>query len=225
MSEILLVEDDQTLGLALGIELRHAGHKVTWAQNLSQAQQFTRNQNFELVILDLGLPDGDGLDFCASIRRGGDNTPILILTARHTVDDRVAGLRGGADDYITKPFDNIELEARVDALLRRSQWIDQGQEVLIGKLRLEMNQRRAWDGDEEVPLTELEFKLLEYLLKCNGDAVSRDDLLRRVWGLSDSVQTRTVDMFVSRLRKLLELDPSQPKHLVSVRGVGYRLIN
>ena len=118
----------------------------------------------------------------------------------------------------------VELEARVEALLRRSQWIEQGQELQIGKLRLEMNQRRAWDEAQAVALTELEFKLLEYLLKRNGEAASREDILRRVWGISDSVQTRTVDMFVSRLRKVIEPDPSTPEHLISVRGVGYKLI-
>lgn len=223
MSEILLVEDDHTLGLALGVDLRHAGHTVTWAQNIAQAQQFTSKQTFEILILDLGLPDGDGLDFCAALRRAGNSVPVLILTARHTIDDRVSGLRKGADDYITKPFDMFELEARIDAILRRSQWTEHGQDVVIGNLRLEMNQREAWSRGSKAPLTELEFRVIEYLLKRNGDAVSRDELLRRVWGLSDSVQTRTVDMFISRLRKLVEDDPGKPKHILSVRGVGYRL--
>jgi DNA-binding response OmpR family regulator len=224
MPEILLVEDDPTLGMSLEVALANQGHDVTWCTTLRAAGEAVLRCPPDLIVLDLGLPDGDGMDFCRAERRRGVIAPILILTARATVHARVEGLTGGADDYLTKPFELDELLARIEALMRRQRWHGSGDAVTVGRLRLDFRRYEAFDGDEAVALTELEFKVLRYLLDRPGEVVTREELLSKVWGVSPSTKTRTVDVFVSRLRRLIEEDGARPKHLLNVRGVGYRLV-
>lgn len=223
-ADVLLVEDDHTLRTTLELALQLRGCTVRSATTLSRAREALAQRRPDLLLLDLGLPDGDGLELCRDMRRARDPLPILVLTARGTLEARVAGLRGGADDYLTKPFDMTELMARVEALIRRARWRPSHMAFTVGRLRVDPVARQATRDGEPVELTELELKLLVYLVERQGEAVSRADLLRDVWAMSDTVQTRSVDVFMSRLRKLIEDDATDPRWLQSVRGVGYRLV-
>ncbi len=224
MAHILLIEDADTLGMSLEMTLMGQGHQVTWCRNLESARHAFSAQPPDLVLLDLGLPDGDGLDFCSYVRAQDSIAPIVVVTARDSLYSRVEGLKAGADDYVTKPFELPELLARIEALLRRQRWHGAGDVVTVGALEVDFRRRQAHRDDQEVALTELEFKLLRYLVDRAGEVVSREELLARVWDQNPSNQTRTVDVFIGRLRRHLETDSSAPTHLSNVRGVGYRLI-
>ncbi len=224
MANLLLLEDDETLGMSIEVSLQGRGHTVHWCRTIADAQNSLHLHPPDLFLLDLGLPDGDGLTFCQQIRRDGNIQPILILTARETLHDRVAGLNAGADDYLGKPFDLPEFFARVDALLRRQRWHGPGDQVCIGHLSVDFQRRQADRDGVQVDLTDLEFRLLRYLLDRSGQIVSREELLTRVWHQSPNVQTRTVDVFIARLRRHIEEDTSSPRHILNVRGVGYRLL-
>lgn len=223
MSAILLVEDDNTLGMTLEISLVGEGHSVRWCTTLASADRAWRELPPDLIVLDLGLPDGDGLAFCKTLRQEGVIAPILMLTARGTLEARIDGLRLGADDYVSKPFELPELLARIEALLRRRRWHGAGDRVRIGLLDIDFRRREAWRGDDRVELTALEMDLLRYLLDRPGEVVRREELLARVWGVAPTSKTRTVDVFMSRIRRLVEPDPATPRHLLSIRGQGYRL--
>ena len=223
MPTILIVEDDGTLGMTLEMSLQSIGHDVTWCITLEKARQALQTVRPDLVVLDLGLPDGDGMDFCRELRGTGSIAPILILTARGTLQARVEGLTSGADDYVTKPFELPELLARVEALLRRESWHKPPEVLEVGEISVDFRQREATRHGEPVPMTELELRLLQFLVSKRGDVVSREELLEHVWGLARSTRTRTVDVFVGRLRRYIEANPSRPRILVNVRGVGYRL--
>lgn len=225
MGSILLVEDDRTLGLSLRIALGQEGHTVTVATTLAAARSVTRARDFDLVLLDLGLPDGDGLDLCRELRDNGDHMPIIALTARATLQDRVEGLQVGADDYVTKPFDLPELIARIAAQLRRSTWTSPtAEKSTIGELAIDFRSGEAWCAGEPVVLSALEQRLMRYLLDHAGAVVTREQLLTDVWELPARSRTRTIDTFVYRLRRLIEKDPAHPCHLVSLRGAGYKLV-
>jgi len=224
MSKVLLIEDTHTLGLTLQVSLKTQGHEVYWATCLAEAREQLTQVHPDLVILDLGLPDGDGLDLCVEIRSGGSIAPILILTARDSLYARIEGLSAGADDYMTKPFELSELVARVDALLRRQRWHGAGERAQVGLLEIDFRRHQAWSAGEPLPMTELEVKLVRHLLDRKGHPVSREELLTRVWEQDASTQTRTVDVFIGRIRRYIEEDPAKPKHLLNVRGVGYRLL-
>jgi len=225
MGSILLVEDDRTLGLSLRIALGNEGHTVTTATTLGGARAATEARAFDLVLLDLGLPDGDGLDLCRELRESGDHMPIIALTARTMLQDRVEGLQVGADDYVTKPFDLPELIARIAAQLRRVTWTSPtADEAAVGELQIDFRSGEASCGGEAVTLSALELRLMRYLLDHAGAVVTREQLLTDVWELPAQSKTRTIDTFVYRLRRLIEKDPARPAHLVSLRGAGYKLV-
>ncbi len=222
MADLLIVEDDHTVGLSLQASLSNEGHNIQWCRTVKQAL-VEIEASPDLIILDLGLPDGDGLALCRSLRAQGNISPILMLTARGTVSARVDGLEAGADDYLPKPFELPELIARIEVLLRRQRWHNRGSRVVVGELSIDFKKLQAWKGDTIVHLTELEYKLLRYLLERQGEAVPRPNILADVWGLHPDTRTRAVDVLVGRLRKHLEKDAAKPQVLVNVRGVGYRL--
>ena len=224
MARILLVEDDNTLGMTLEMSFQGLGHELAWRRTIASARECIAGQEPDLVILDLGLPDGDGIELCAELRQSGCIAPILMLTARGTLESRLDGLGAGADDYLAKPFELPELVARVEALLRRQQWHRPAERLTVGRLSVDFHHYSAEVEGEIVAMTDLEFRLLRHLLNANEAPVSRGELLTEVWKLSADTQTRTVDVFVSRLRRHIEVDSSSPQHLLNVRGVGYRLL-
>jgi len=223
MGSIVIVEDDPTLGLSLEITLRALGHDITRHGTLRAARAALVMSTPDLVVLDLGLPDGDGLDLCRELRREGSRAAVIVLTARGTLEARVMGLDAGADDYISKPFELPELVARVEARMRRQRWSAPERVVTMGRLTVDFERRSATVDDAPVTLTDLELRLLCYLYENAGYPISRETLLQDVWDLAPSTKTRTVDVFVGRLRRLIEHDTKRPQFLQNVRGHGYRL--
>lgn len=223
-ARILLVEDDDTLGMSLEMSLAGLGHEVVWARKLAPARVAAEKERPDLVILDLGLPDGDGLQLCRELREAGNRAPILVLTARGTIEARVEGLDAGADDYVTKPFELPELLARIEALLRRQRWTETPVTLSrVGRLEVDFEARMVKDQSGPVEMTDLEFRLLRYLVLHRGRTVTREELLTRVWERPSNARTRSVDVFVSRLRRRIEGEDGTGQSLVPVRGVGYRL--
>ncbi len=222
MSEkILLVDDEPTLRETLALNLRGAGYEVATAGD-GEAALVQAHENLpDLVILDLMLPELDGLTVCRSLRQFSD-VPILILTARTGELDKIVGLESGADDYLTKPFSLGELQARIRALLRRAGAKGLTEEIVAGNLRLNLASRRAIMDDSELVLSPKEFSLLLELMRHQGAVLSRDLLLTRVWGYDFYGDSRTVDVHIRWLREKIEEDPARPTRIVTVRGIGYR---
>jgi two-component system response regulator MtrA len=224
-STLLLVEDDARIREALRLALADEGYRVVEAGTGEQALALLASSGLEpdVVLLDLMLPGMDGLVVCARIRERGD-LPIIMVTARTGANEVIAGLEAGADDYVTKPVDAGELSARIRALLRRVRAGSDTPAVLeLGELTVRVSEGRVLRGPEEVALTKTEFRLLCTLAMARGAVVSREQLLERVWEYGYFGDTRLLDVHVRRLRRKIEPDPGQPTHVVTVRGVGYRL--
>lgn len=222
MSEkILLVDDEPTLLETLAFNLRSSGYEVVTAADGAAALEAARREQPDLVILDLMLPELDGLTVCRSLRQVSD-TPIMVLTARTGELDKIVGLESGADDYMTKPFSLGELQARIRALLRRAAPRKGGDDIRSGDLSLNLVSRRAFLGNRELIFSPKEFSLLAELMRHQGAVLSRDLLLTRVWGYDFYGDTRTVDVHVRWLREKIEADPSRPERITTVRGIGYR---
>ena len=220
---ILVVEDEQALRNALGIRLRSEGYVVDMAEDGQVGLDKATNQPFDLIILDVMLPHQNGLDVCRSIRQMGLATPILMLTVKDQIIDKVVGLKLGADDYMTKPFDAAELIARIEALLRRAP-SHTGQGVHeFGPIVVDASRREVTRDGKQIDLTNREFQLLWYLMERAGSAVPRRELLRSVWGYDSDAFTRTVDSHVSSLRQKLCDDPKRPELILTAFGVGYKL--
>ena len=221
MKRILVVEDESAIAFGLQLDLKNEGYDVEIESDGESALQRARKEAFDLILLDVMLPRKDGFEVCRELRRGGSKTPIIMLTAKTQEAEKVLGLEIGADDYVTKPFSPRELRARVKAALRRTAEDDLpicrfgDAEVDFGRCEL----RRA---GKPVELTALEFKLLTALVRNGGKVLSRDQLLDLVWGHGTFVTDRVVDNHVVTLRKKVEPEPSEPRYIVSVRGLGYR---
>lgn len=220
MTTVLLVEDDSAISEPLTRALGREGYDVR-AHSTGQSA-LTDVSGADLVVLDLGLPDMDGLDVAREIRATGASVPILILTARTDEVDMVVGLDAGADDYVTKPFRLAELLARVRALLRRSAHDYVEAELTAQDVRVDVSAHRAYVGDHELHLTAKEFELLVLLLKEAGNVVGRETLMREVWGSDPTGSTKTLDMHVSWLRRKLGDDAADPRYITTVRGMGFR---
>ena len=219
---LLLVEDDRMIGESLRAALKLEGHAVDWVTDAQAAATTTATERFDLVLLDLGLPKGNGLDVLRGIRARGDSTPVIVLTARDALGDRVAGLDAGADDYLTKPFSTKELLARIRAVLRRKAPEALDSAVEVSGLRLDPATRRVTRGTQEVKIGPTEFRLLHFFMTHTERVHSRTQLLDRVWGDHVFIEERTVDVHVKRLREALA--PVQCSTLIeTVRGAGYRL--
>jgi DNA-binding response OmpR family regulator len=219
--KILLVDDEPTLLDTLAYNLRSSGYAVLTAADGVTALEQARVESPDLIILDLMLPELDGLTVCRSLRQASD-TPILVLTARTGELDKIVGLESGADDYMTKPFSLGELQARIRALLRRAGSRRLGDEIRSGNLMLNVVSRRAFLDERELLLSPKEFSLLAELMRHQGAVLSRDLLLTRIWGYDFYGDSRTVDVHVRWLREKIELDPSAPTRIATVRGIGYR---
>ena len=227
---VLLVEDDELLGDGIRTGLKHYGHTVDWVKDGQSANNvlISSHENFDMVVLDLGLPKLSGLDLLKNIRERNITTPVVILTAKETVDDRVSGLDAGADDYLTKPFVLEELQARVKALLRRSDRAPVGtsnhHEILsYGPLTLVPERFEAIWFDSPVRLTHLEFELLHCLLQRHGQTVAPSLILKEVWGYEPDDDIETIRVHVRHLRTKLEPDPRKPRFIKTVYGAGYCL--
>jgi two-component system alkaline phosphatase synthesis response regulator PhoP len=224
MDSILLVEDEYALRMTLGDRLRKEGYLVDCAADGEEGFIKATQLPFDLIVLDLMLPRRDGLDVCSGIRQSGLITPILMLTARGRTPDKVAGLKLGADDYLTKPFKVPELLARIEALLRRAPTRPAAPPAAyeFGNVHVDLRGTEAVRNGETVNLSAREFQLLRFFLENGGKTLSRQDLLTRVWGYSAATFTRTVDVHVASLRQKLEDDPRRPRFFVTVQGLGYK---
>jgi two-component system, OmpR family, response regulator len=223
-TRILLVDDEHSIQTLLSYPLRKDGYHVTSAQDGQEALQRFEEARFDLVILDLMLPKLDGVEVCRQLR-ARSQVPIIMLTAKGSETDKVAGLEVGADDYITKPFSMREFRSRVKAALRRSRMVGEPQEIEAidhGDLKIDFDRRMVTLHDEEVRVTYVEFEILGALARSPGRVLSRETLLEHVWGDSDYRDPRTVDVHIRHLREKLETDPKDPEFLFTVRGVGYR---
>ena len=222
MALLLLIEDEPGLRLTLTDRLTAEGFTVeSRAEGLSGLEA-ARRAGYDLILLDVMLPGMDGFTICRTLRDEGVDTPILMLTARGQVDDRVAGLKIGADDYLPKPFHTPELLARIEALLRRARKDPMAENLRFGEIEIDAKAAIVRKNGQEVMLSAKEYQLLRFLARRRGEVVTRDVLLKEVWGYHSTPLTRTVDVHMTWLRQKLENDPSQPAHLITVRGMGYR---
>ena len=230
-THVLVVEDDPHLAAGVMENLRAEGYEVTSAGTGEQALEWLAAHGCALIVLDVMLPGVDGFGVCRSLRERGDSTPVLFLTARGDPPDRVRGLEAGGDDYLAKPFHLQEFLLRVRAIVRRWEWYRSASATAAtALLRFGGNEvdfrafrARAWNGEAQ-ELTEKEAMILKVLAEHGGEIVSREDLLERVWGYDVFPSTRTVDNFILRLRKRFEKDPANPRHFLTVWGVGYRFL-
>jgi len=220
---ILLVDDEPGLRRTLSDRLRKEGYGVDTAANGVIAGEMARKIDYDLIILDLNLPAKNGLEVCQELRRDGKNVAVLMLTARDAVADKITGLKLGADDYMTKPFESAELLARIEALLRRTRVAEPGpEEYVFGEICVRPRAGQVLRGGRPVRLSAQEFKLLCHFVRHPDVVFSRDELLDAVWGYQATPETRTVDVHVSWLRQKLEADPHSPAMIVTVYGLGYR---
>jgi two-component system alkaline phosphatase synthesis response regulator PhoP len=219
---ILVVEDESALRLALSDRLRSEGYEVEVAADGERGWASARQGGFDLLLLDVMLPGRSGFDLLRDLRREGVTAPVLMLTARGEVLDRVLGLKLGADDYLVKPFETAELLARIEALLRRAQPDTEAGTFAFGDVRVDFRRVEVTRAGAAVELSALEFRLLRYFVEHRGEVLSRDRLLDEVWGYSAEVYSRTVDQHVATLRRKIEADPRRPRHIVTVHGLGYR---
>ena len=225
---ILIVEDDEAIATGLSLNLKLANHGTSIARDGDDAIKQAEGEDFSLVLLDINLPKRNGLEVLSALRAADNVVPVIVLSARDGEFDKVAALRLGADDYVTKPFALAELLARIDAVLRRAQHMTpppapppQGDQLAFSDVQVELAQRTVTRGGNDIKLTHLEFELLVFFMKHPNQVFSRNQLFSYVWGQSAG-SVRTVDNFVGQLRKRLETDPEEPRHFITVRGSGYR---
>lgn len=222
----MIIEDDVSILDGLKDNLEFEGYHVYKETNGRRGLQLALNKNIGLLLLDIMLPGLSGYEICRQVKKEKPGLPIIMLTARGSEMDKVTGLDTGADDYITKPFSLPELLARVRAAFRRTSEEPPAPEYFsFGNIRLDFIKLQAYAKGKEISLSTKEFAIMEYFIRHEGDAIHRHDLLNEVWGYEAMPTTRTVDNFVMNLRKKLEENPSNPKHILGVRGVGYRFIS
>ena len=226
--QILLVEDELHIAQGLIFNLELEGYRITHAETGAAAMEAFHSRPFDLVVLDLMLPDSNGIDLCRQMRKTAAQLPILMLTALGEEQDRIKGLKEGADDYLTKPFNLDELLLRVHGMLRRSAWYqpayNRDEDYLFGGNRIDLRNLAATTASGALRLTELEGRMLETFFANEGETLTRTELLKSIWGMAADTETRTLDNFIVRLRKYFEADPAKPKHFLTVRGRGYRFV-
>jgi DNA-binding response OmpR family regulator len=224
-NRILLVEDEETLAVGLEYNLSEEGYMVTWAKNGKEAIEYFESKEFDLIILDIMLPYVNGFEVAERVRNTDPQMPILMLTAKTESADKVKGLEKGVDDYLTKPFHLQELLLRVKGMLKRKSWYKttshQQPIFTFGTNEINFENLKCQNGSKEIRLTPQEAMVLKYLVERKGKIVTRKELLKNVWHLNPEVETRTVDIFIARLRKYFEPDPTNPVYIKSIRGAGY----
>jgi two-component system, OmpR family, alkaline phosphatase synthesis response regulator PhoP len=221
---VLIVEDEDALAMLLADRLEAEGYSAAVRADGPSGLEAARSGEFHLVVLDVMLPGMDGFEVCRNLRNAGSQVPVIMLTARGDVADRIAGLRTGADDYVPKPFDAAELLARMEALFRRSATVPGAVVDRFGDVAVDHARRRVTRLGQPVELSLKEFQLLCYLLERPDTPVTRDELLQNVWGYEVTPNTRTVDVHMAQLRQKLEPNPREPRHLVTAHGWGYKFV-
>jgi DNA-binding response OmpR family regulator len=221
--KILVVDDEPVVLETVETKLRKEGFTSFTADSAEEAMRLFRMVKPDLIVLDVMLPGRSGFEFCQTIRKTS-KTPIIFLTARSSEDDRVQGLELGGDDYVVKPFSLAELVARIRSVLRRATGESVGEIVEAAHIKMDPRTHEVWIRGNLTSLSPKEFGLLYFLARHNGQVFSRDTLLDRVWGPDSIVSPRTVDVHVRWLRELVEPDPSNPRHLITIRGVGYKFV-
>ena len=224
-ARILFVEDEPAFAVGAIDRLRSEGYAVEWADTGTAGYRMALEGRFDLIVLDVMLPGKNGFDICRDLRREGVNAPILMLTARGEVVDRVVGLKLGADDYVQKNCEPVELMARIEALLRRAGRSSEvtPERARFGDLQVDLRRHEVTRAGKPLTLSPVEFRLLEYLIARRGAVVTREELLENVWSLSGDTLSRTVDVHIAGLRKKIEADPRYPRLLLTVKGAGYKL--
>ena len=227
MIKVLLVEDEEGLILTLSDRLRSEGFEVSVATDGETGLALALDKKFDLIVLDVMLPRKNGFDVCRDLRQKNVSTPILMLTAKGETIDKVLGLKLGADDYLTKPFEVMELLARVEALLRRARKTSDTQKeesFSFGNVRIDFKRAEVFKDNLPVDLSAMEFKVLQHFIENRGKVVTRDELLDEVWGYDAMPTTRTVDVHIAWLRQKLEDNPRYPHHIQTVHGFGYKFV-
>jgi two-component system alkaline phosphatase synthesis response regulator PhoP len=226
MKRILLIEDEPGLVLTLSDRLSKEGFAVETARDGESGFARAATEAFDLILLDVMLPRKNGFDVCRDLRQLGNQTPVLMLTARGQVVDKVVGLKLGADDYLTKPFEMIELLARIEALLRRAPVAAQSSTEIyqFGPVRVDFRKAEVTRDGQPIELSAREFGLLRYFIEHRESAITRDALLNEVWGYNAMPSTRTVDVHVAWLRQKLEPNPRHPQYILTVHGLGYKFV-
>jgi DNA-binding response OmpR family regulator len=221
MARILIVEDEPDIALGLQLDLRDEGYEVEVSADGEDASRRAREQPWDLILLDVMLPSKDGFEVCRDLRRARIRTPVIMLTAKAQEAEKVMGLDMGADDYVTKPFSPRELRARIRALLRRTVADDEPVRR-FGECEVDFSRAELRRAGERVDLTAIELKMLQLFLRAQGRIMTRAHVIDEVWGRDVFVTDRVVDTHIVKLRRKIEPDPAEPKHIVSVRGIGYR---
>ena len=223
---ILIVDDEAGLRLTLSDRLRSEGYEVETASDGDSGYEKALAGGYDLILLDLMMPGRNGLDVCRDLRGRNVSTPVLMLTARGQTIDKVLGLKIGADDYLTKPFETMELLARIEALLRRRPAIEpEASSAEFGDVRVDFKSTEVRRAGEPVQFSAKEFHLLRYFIEHPGETLSREKLLHEVWGYESTPSTRTVDVHVAWVRQKIEPDPKNPVHIVTVHGMGYKFLS
>jgi two-component system alkaline phosphatase synthesis response regulator PhoP len=224
--KILIIEDEEDLVKGLILNLQDEGYQIDFAHDGEEGFRKAMKADSDLIILDIMLPGKNGLDICRDLRKSNVNTPIIMLTAKSDEIDKVVGLEIGADDYMSKPFSVRELIARIKVQLRRQKRPEKDPIKILdlGKVKIDFSQLKVIKGQSETNLTSLEADILMFMYNRQGEVITRDDLLDRIWGYEKYPTTRTIDNHMLKLRKKIEEDPNRPVHLLSVYGAGYRLI-
>ncbi len=221
---IAIIDDDDGIRRSLELNLQHEGYKVVQAKDGEEGLELVDKEKPDLIVLDIMMPKKDGFQTCRELRNSGVSTPLILLTARSTSVDKVLGLDLGADDYLGKPFDPPELVARIKALLRRTQPTVDIDRVEFSDVVVDFRAYKAERKRAELELSAREYRLLRYLVAKKGSVVTRDELLDEVWGYNSYPTTRTVDNHIARLRQKIEENCEEPKHIVTVHGVGYKFV-
>lgn len=223
--KVLIIEDEPNMVLGLKDSCEYEGYEVSVARDGKEGLEKASNEKPDIILLDVMLPLMSGLDVCRTLRARGIDTPILMLTARGQEIDKVVGLEVGADDYVTKPFSIMELLARIRAHLRRAakQFVEI-ESFTFGDVELNFKKFSGRKGGQALDLSAREFEILRYLIRRRGEIVTRDQLLDEVWGYDSTPVTRTVDNHIAKLRQKIELNPSDPKHIITVHRLGYRFV-
>jgi two-component system response regulator VicR len=228
MINILIVDDEAAMREGLSDNLIFEGYKTDTASNGIEALEKINNNEYDLIVLDVMMPEMSGFDVCKKLRQENNQVPVILLTAKGEEIDRVLGLELGADDYITKPFSLRELIARIKAILRRStaptQDTEENKYETIGLMKVDFGNYQAMVNNEEVKISHREFEVLHFLYNKRQELVSRDDLLKNIWGYDEFPTTRTIDNFILRLRQKIEINPNEPKIILTVHGLGYKML-